>query len=139
MKLVLVLDDRDPITVDADPEMTISDLRVLSCHEIGIPNLAPERIMLSYSGQQLKDLTQTLSTIGITENELLMVQVVPGGLSTTGDLSAIQSLAANLGRNRQVKQFHNSALKFFHLYMLYYCLYIYIYNILYLNVYISFM
>ena len=106
MKLVLVLDDRDPITVDADPEMTISDLRALSCHEIGIPNLAPERIMLSYSGQQLKDLTQTLSTIGITENELLIVQVVPGGLSTTGDLSAIQSLAANLGRNRQVKQFN---------------------------------
>ena len=105
MKLVLVLDDMDPITVDADPEMTISDLRALSCHEIGIPNLLPERIMLSYSGQQLKDLSQTLSSIGITENELLIVQVVPGGLSNP-DLNAIHSLAANLGRNRQVTQFH---------------------------------
>lgn len=103
MKLVLVLDDRDPITVDADPEMTVSDLRALSCHELGIPNLAPERIMLSYSGQPLMDLNQTLSNLKIIENELLMVQLIPAGMSSnSGDVSSIQSLVSNIGRNRQV-------------------------------------
>lgn len=104
MKVVLVLDDKDPITVDADPDMTISDFRALSCQEIGIPNLTPERIMLSYAGQPLMDLNLTLTSVGIVENELLMVQILPVS-SNSGDLSTIHSLAANIGRNRQVFHF----------------------------------